>query len=168
MNQRGLTHLENSGNLKMVDVSNKNRTERMARVSGEIQMDPATVELIATNKSHKGNVLEAARLAGIFAAKRTDELIPLCHSINASSIDIKFNLATDRVRIEATVKVEERTGVEMEGFTAVSIALLTIYDMCKAVDRGMVISSLRLLEKQGGASGTYVSPNEQISEAYRG
>ena len=157
MNQPELTHLSTSGNLKMVDVSNKDRTERVARVSGEIRMDPTTVDLIATNKSHKGNVLEAARLAGILAAKRTDELIPLCHSINASSIDITFNLASDRVCTEATVKVEERTGVEMEAFTAVSIALLTIYDMCKSVDRGMVISSLRLLEKQGGASGTYVS-----------
>ena len=157
MNQKELTHLSTSGNLKMVDVSNKDRTERVARVSGEIRMDPATVELIATNKSHKGNVLEAARLAGILAAKRTDELIPLCHSINVSSIDITFNLASDRVHTEAAVKVEEKTGVEMEAFTAVSIALLTIYDMCKSVDRGMVISSLRLLEKQGGASGTYIS-----------
>ncbi len=157
MNQTELTHLSTSGNLKMVDVSNKDRTERVARVSGEIRMDPATVELIATNKSHKGNVLEAARLAGILAAKRTDELIPLCHSINVSSIDITFNLASDRVHTEAAVKVEEKTGVEMEAFTAVSIALLTIYDMCKSVDRGMVISSLRLLEKQGGASGTYIS-----------
>ena len=157
MNQKELTHLSTSGNLKMVDVSNKGRTERVARVSGEIRMDPATVELIATNKSHKGNVLEAARLAGILAAKRTDELIPLCHSINVSSIDITFNLASDRVHTEAAVKVEEKTGVEMEAFTAVSIALLTIYDMCKSVDRGMVISSLRLLEKQGGASGTYIS-----------
>ena len=165
MNQRRLTHLNSLGNLKMVDVSEKHRTERLARVCGEIRMDPATVKLIATNKSHKGNVLEAARLAGILAAKRTDELIPLCHSINASSIDIKFNLECDRVHVEASVKVEERTGAEMEALTAVSIALLTIYDMCKAVDRGMVISSVRLLEKQGGASGTYTASNEHINEA---
>jgi len=164
VNQHELTHINSSGNLKMVDVSGKRLTERMARVSGEICMDPATVDLIATNKSHKGNVLEAARMAGILAAKRTDELIPLCHSINASSIDIKFNLVSDRVHVEAVVKIDERTGVEMEAFTAVSIALLTIYDMCKAVDRGMVISSVRLLEKKGGTSETFVAPTEEINE----
>ena len=163
MNESGLTHLNSSGNLKMVDVSEKGRTERIARVRGEIHMNPTTVELIAANKSHKGNVLEAARLAGILAAKRTDELIPLCHSINASSIDIQFNLDSDCVHVEAAVKVEDRTGVEMEAFTAVSIALLTIYDMCKGVDRGMIISSLQLLEKEGGMSGNYVASKEEIN-----
>ena len=139
----------------MVDVGGKERTARVARVRGEIRMRPETVALIAANKVAKGNVLEAARLAGIMAAKRTGELIPLCHPLNITAIEVQFVVGQDRVEVEAEVKIDDRTGVEMEALTAASVALLTIYDMCKGVDRGMVISELRLMEKRGGRSGVY-------------
>jgi cyclic pyranopterin monophosphate synthase len=150
-----LTHLDGEGRLKMVDVGGKERTARVARVRGEIRMRPETVALIAANKVAKGNVLEAARLAGIMAAKRTGELIPLCHPLNITAIEVQFVVGQDRVEVEAEVKIDDRTGVEMEALTAASVALLTIYDMCKGVDRGMVISELRLMEKRGGRSGVY-------------
>ena len=150
-----LTHLDGEGRLKMVDVGGKERTARVARVRGEIRMRPETVALIAANKVAKGNVLEAARLAGIMAAKRTGELIPLCHQLNITAIEVQFVVGQDRVEVEAEVKIDDRTGVEMEALTAASVALLTIYDMCKGVDRGMVISELRLMEKRGGRSGVY-------------
>ena len=150
-----LTHLDGEGRLKMVDVGGKERTARVARVRGEIRMRPETVALIAANKVANGNVLEAARLAGIMAAKRTGELIPLCHPLNITAIEVQFVVGQDRVEVEAEVKIDDRTGVEMEALTAASVALLTIYDMCKGVDRGMVISELRLMEKRGGRSGVY-------------
>jgi cyclic pyranopterin monophosphate synthase len=150
-----LTHLDGEGRLKMVDVGGKERTARVARVRGEIRMRPETVALIAANKVAKGNVLEAARLAGIMAAKRTGGLIPLCHPLNITAIEVQFVVGQDRVEVEAEVKIDDRTGVEMEALTAASVALLTIYDMCKGVDRGMVISELRLMEKRGGRSGVY-------------
>ena len=150
-----MTHLDGEGRLKMVDVGGKERTARVARVRGEIRMRPETVALIAANKVAKGNVLEAARLAGIMAAKRTGELIPLCHPLNITAIEVQFVVGQDRVEVEAEVKIDDRTGVEMEALTAASVALLTIYDMCKGVDRGMVISELRLMEKRGGRSGVY-------------
>jgi cyclic pyranopterin monophosphate synthase len=150
-----LTHLDGEGRLKMVDVGGKERTARVARVRGEIRMRPETVALIAANKVAKGNVLEAAHLAGIMAAKRTGELIPLCHPLNITAIEVQFVVGQDRVEVEAEVKIDDRTGVEMEALTAASVALLTIYDMCKGVDRGMVISELRLMEKRGGRSGVY-------------
>ena len=151
-----LTHLDEEGRLKMVDVGGKERTERVARVRGEIRMVPRTARLIADNKVQKGSVLEAARLAGIMAAKRTGELIPLCHPLNLTAVSVDFQVGEDRVEVEAEAKIVDRTGVEMEALVAASTALLTIYDMCKGVDRGMVIGQLRLMEKRGGRSGTWV------------
>ena len=151
-----LTHLDEEGRLKMVDVGDKERTERVAKVRGEIRMDSATARLIADNKVAKGSVLEAARLAGIMAAKRTGELIPLCHPLNLTAVSVDFTLGEDRVEVEAEAKINDRTGVEMEAMVAASVALMTIYDMCKGVDRGMVIGALRLMEKRGGRSGTWV------------
>ena len=151
-----LTHLDEQGRLKMVDVGGKEPTARLARVHGEIRMDRATARLIAENKVAKGNVLEAARLAGIMAAKRTGELIPLCHPLNLTAVRVDLHVGEDRVEVEAEAKIDDRTGVEMEALVAASTALLTIYDMCKGVDRGMVISELRLMEKRGGQSGTWV------------
>ena len=151
-----LTHLDEQGRLKMVDVSGKEPTPRLARVRGEIRMARATARLIAENKVAKGNVLEAARLAGIMAAKRTGELIPLCHPLNLTAVRVDLHVGEDRVEVKAEAKIDDRTGVEMEALVAASTALLTIYDMCKGVDRGMVISELRLMEKRGGQSGTWV------------
>ncbi|MDE2744263.1 MAG: cyclic pyranopterin monophosphate synthase MoaC [Gemmatimonadota bacterium] len=151
-----LTHLDEQGRLKMVDIGDKEPTARLARVRGEICMDGATARLIAENKVAKGNVLEAARLAGIMAAKRTGELIPLCHPLNLTAVSVDLHVGEDRVEVEAEAKIDDRTGVEMEALVAASTALLTIYDMCKGVDRGMVISDLRLVEKRGGQSGTWV------------
>lgn len=151
-----LTHLDEQGRLKMVDIGGKEPTARRARVRGEIRMDRATARLIAENKVAKGSVLEAARLAGIMAAKRTGELIPLCHPLNLTAVSIDLHVGENRVEVEAEAKIDDRTGVEMEALVAASTALLTIYDMCKGVDRGMVISELRLMEKQGGRSGTWV------------
>ena len=139
----------------MVDIGEKERTARVARVRGEICMQPTTVALIAQNRAAKGNVLEAARLAGIMAAKRTGDLIPLCHPLNITAVDIEFTLKADRVQVETKARIDDRTGVEMEALTAATIALLTIYDMCKGVDRDMVISDVRLVEKRGGQSGVY-------------
>jgi len=151
-----LTHLDEEGHLKMVDVGDKERTERVARVRGEIRMDTATARLIADNKVAKGSVLEGARLAGIMAAKRTGELIPLCHPLNLTAVSVDFTVGEDCVEVEAEAKINDRTGVEMEAMVAASTALITIYDMCKGVDRGMVIGKLRLMEKRGGRSGTWL------------
>ena len=155
-----LTHLDAQGRLRMVDVGAKKPSQRLARVRGEIAMKPETVQLIAANKVAKGNVLEAARLAGILAAKRTGELIPLCHTLNLTAVDIDFAVGEDRVQVEVQARISDRTGVEMEALVGASVALLTIYDMCKAVDRGMVISQVRLVEKRGGKSGTYLRKSE--------
>ena len=155
MDGKKLTHLDEEDRLKMVDVGDKERTDRAARVRGEIRMEPETTALIAQNRVAKGNVLEAARLAGIMAAKRTGDLIPLCHPLNITAVDIEFTLKSDRVEVEAQARINDRTGVEMEALTAATVALLTIYDMCKGVDRGMVISDVRLMEKRGGQSGEY-------------
>jgi cyclic pyranopterin phosphate synthase len=150
-----LTHLDDDGRVRMVDVSAKDVTERLASVRGEIRMQPETVRLIADQRVAKGNVLETARLAGIMAAKRTAELIPLCHALNLTSVDVEFTVGEDRIEVQTRARVADRTGVEMEALTAASVALLTIYDMCKAVDRGMVIGQLRLEEKSGGRSGHF-------------
>ena len=155
-----LTHIDAGGRLKMVDVSGKKETRRLARVRGEIRMQPETVQLILEHKVAKGNVLEAARLAGIMAAKRTGELIPLCHPLNLTAVEVDFEVGEDCIEVETQARIEDRTGVEMEALTAAAVALLTIYDMCKAVDRGMVISDLRLMEKRGGKSGTFVREEE--------
>ena len=153
----GLTHLDAEGRARMVDVGAKDETERVAVAAGTVLMDGATLDLIMAGGVAKGDVLAAARIAGIMAAKRTPDLIPLCHPLALTSVTL--DLACDRQRaaidITATCRLTGRTGVEMEALTAVSIAALTIYDMCKAVDRGMRITDLRLLHKYGGKSGTY-------------
>ena len=151
-----MTHIDEEGRLRMVDVGGKDETERLARVRGAIKMRPETAQLIAANKVAKGNVLEAARLAGIMAAKRTGELIPLCHPLNLTAVELDFTVGEDRVEVVAAARIKARTGVEMEALTAASVALLTIYDMCKAVDRRMEIVQVCLVEKRGGKSGTYL------------
>ncbi len=150
-----LTHFDHEGQAHMVAVADKNETRRIAKASGCIAMAPATFELIASGSAAKGDVLGVARIAAIQGAKRTSELIPLCHPIPLTRLAVEF--ALDRGKSEvaciATAETVGRTGVEMEALTAVSVALLTIYDMCKAADRGMVLGDIRLLEKQGGRSG---------------
>ncbi len=146
------THLDNNGNIAMVDVSGKPGTLRVARASGCIVMQPATIELLLQEALPKGNVLTTAKLAGIMAAKNTAHLVPLCHQLNLSWADIEFDVQKDRIVIVATVKTKESTGVEMEALTVVSVAALTIYDMCKAVDKTMEIGSITLEKKTGGKS----------------
>ncbi len=156
--KRKLSHLDTKGRIKMVDVSDKRPTERAAVAKASVRMKKQTLGLITDRKISKGDVFETARLSGIMAAKRTYELIPLCHQLNLSSVAVDFH--SDRKRnkidIEARVKCTGRTGVEMEALTAVSVAALTIYDMCKAVDRGIIISDIMLMEKHGGKSGHYI------------
>jgi cyclic pyranopterin phosphate synthase len=152
----GLTHFDDTGGSRMVDTSAKPETHRLARASGLVRMARETVALIRDRSVAKGDVLEVARLAGIMAAKRTGELIPLCHPLPLTSIEVHFAWeGDDSLRIEAVARVVGRTGVEMEVLTAVSVAGLTVYDMCKAVDRGMTIECVRLEEKSGGKSGTF-------------
>ena len=146
----GFTHLDSSGNVAMVDVSGKPGTLRTARASGYIVMQQETLALLSRDALPKGNVLTTAKIAGIMAAKNTAHLVPLCHQLNLSWADIVFEVEQDRVTIVATVKTKEATGVEMEALTAVSVAALTIYDMCKAVDKSMEIGGIRLEEKTGG------------------
>ncbi len=151
-----LTHFDERGASRMVDTSGKPETLREARASGLVRMDPATMTLIRDRKLAKGDVLEVARLAGIMAAKRTGDLIPLCHPLSITSATVDFAFEGDSLlQIEATVRIFGRTGVEMEALTAVSVAALTVYDMCKSVDRGMLIEQIRLEEKSGGRSGTF-------------
>ena len=150
-----LTHVDEAGRIRMVDVGGKEPTDRHARVQGDIIMQPDTIRLIVQDQIAKGNVIETARIAGIMAAKRTSELIPLCHPLNLTSVNVDFEIKTDRVRVQTEVRLTARTGVEMEAFTAAAVALLTIYDMCKAVDRAMVVSELQLVEKSGGRSGKF-------------
>ena len=157
-----LTHLAEDGSVRMVDVSEKAITSREAVAAGSIQMAPETLALIVNGKMPKGNVLETARIAGIMAAKRTHELIPLCHPIAVTGVDIAFEVVESGIAARCSVKVDERTGVEMEALAAVSTSLLTVYDMCKAVDKSMVIGEIRLLKKTGGRSGTYLRPGETI------
>jgi len=153
-----LTHFDKSGRAKMVDVSKKAETVREAVVRGSVFMNPKTFKQMMTGKISKGDVLAVAKVAGIMAAKRTSEIIPMCHPLNLSHVEVNFYPyeKESRVDIEAKVKIKGQTGVEMEGFVAVAAAGLTIYDMCKAVDRGIVISNIHLVKKKGGKSGTYV------------
>lgn len=152
-----LTHFDESGASRMVDVGGKPITLRQARAEAVVTMLPETLTLVRDRKLAKGDVFEVARLAGIMATKRTPELIPLCHSLGLDSATVDFEVLDEtRLRIEATVSVQGRTGVEMEAMTAACIAALTVYDMCKAVDRGMQIGPVQLLEKSGGKSGDYV------------
>lgn len=155
-----LTHFDDAGNAHMVDVGGKAATERIARAAGRVIMAPATLALIQSGGLAKGDVLGVARLAGIMAAKRTADLIPLCHPLQLSSVSLELsaNSADNCVEIIGEVKLTGRTGVEMEALTAVSVAGLTIYDMCKAVDRGMRLTEVRLVHKSGGKSGAYDAP----------
>jgi cyclic pyranopterin phosphate synthase len=152
-----LTHFDERGNARMVDVGDKDITERVATAKASVVMKPATLALIRDKKAAKGDVLAVAQLAGIMAAKKTSDLIPLCHPLALSSVQVTLSLDETRhaVDIEATCKLKGKTGVEMEALTAASVAALTVYDMCKAVDRGMVIEQVRLLHKSGGKSGTF-------------
>ena len=152
-----LTHFSDDGASRMVDVSEKPITKRVAKAEGIVLMRPETLRTIREREISKGDVLEVARLAGIMATKRTDELIPLCHSLGLDSADVDFSFIGDnQVRIVSRVTVTGRTGVEMEALMAVTIAGLTIYDMCKAVDRDMSLGTVRLLAKSGGRSGDYI------------
>ena len=157
MTEHRLTHIDRSGNASMVDVSAKPDTERIAVAVGSVAMQPETLRLVADNAFDKGDVLAVARIAGIMGAKQTSSLIPLCHPLPLSRIAVDFELNADAcaVHITAEAKTTGKTGVEMEALTAVSIAALTIYDMCKAVDRGMQIEGVRLTRKSGGQSGDY-------------
>ena len=151
-----LTHFDEHGASRMVDVGAKDVTHRMARAESFVVMRPETLKLIVDRRVAKGDVLEVARLAGIMATKRTADLIPLCHPLGIDGVDVDLRpVDLTTIRIEATVRVHGRTGVEMEALTAVSIAALTVYDMCKAVDRGMTLGPARLLEKSGGKSGRF-------------
>lgn len=155
-----LSHIDTRGRARMVDVAEKAATVREAIASGTVRMNPAVLRLIVAGQMPKGDVLAVARVAGILAAKKTPELIPLCHPLPISSVNVEFTPQADEgtITIAARVKVEGKTGVEMEALTAVSVAALTIYDMCKAADKGMVISDICLQQKTGGKSGTYVRP----------
>lgn len=157
-----LTHVNTAGDAHMVDVGDKAQTRRIAIAEGRIHMLEETLKLVMQGMQKKGDVLAVARVAGIMAAKRTAELIPLCHPLPLSRIDIELSTLLDppAVRCRATVGTVARTGVEMEALTAVQIALLTVYDMCKAVDRGMTISNVRLLHKSGGRSGDWNADGE--------
>jgi cyclic pyranopterin phosphate synthase len=151
------THIDAEGRVRMVDVTAKKPTARIAVADGAIHMSAETLDLIRSHKVKKGNVLETARIAGVMAAKKTADLIPMCHPLNITHIQVDFSpdTAASCIRIEATVRALDQTGVEMEAITAVSIAALTIYDMCKSHDKEMTITNIRLLKKSGGKSGTY-------------
>lgn len=154
-----LTHFDAQGQAHMVDVGDKAHTARIARAAGSISMLPATFALVRDGNAKKGDVLGVARIAGIQASKRTSDLIPLCHPIALTKVSVDFSLdeTNNRVDCEVTARTTGQTGVEMEALTAVSVALLTVYDMCKAVDRGMRIDGIRLLEKAGGKSGHWTA-----------
>ena len=151
----GLTHVDEQGRAQMVDVGDKPVTARTATASGFVEMSSATIEAIRNHQTPKGNPLEVARLAGIMASKRTSELIPLCHPLQLNHADVSLEVQQAGIRIEATARTDGKTGVEMEALTAASVAALTLYDMCKAIDKGMVITSIRLESKTGGRSGDY-------------
>ncbi len=156
----GLTHFDGAGNARMVDVGAKPVTERRAVAAGRVLMAPDTLAMVTAGTAKKGDVLAVARLAGIMAAKKTADLIPLCHpmALSAVDLDLSAQAAPPSVTVTATVKTTGQTGVEMEALTAVTVACLTVYDMLKAVDRAMVIEAVRLTHKSGGKSGTYEAP----------
>lgn len=153
------THLDANGSVRMVDVDNKEVTKRIAVACGFIEMKPDTLEKITTVTVKKGNVLEAARIAGVMAAKKTSDLIPMCHPLNITHVSVDFFPDHDKnlIKIEAEASVSGKTGVEMEALTAVSVAALTIYDMCKSYDKGMIISDIHLKSKCGGKSGNFLA-----------
>jgi cyclic pyranopterin monophosphate synthase len=155
MSDRGLTHLDPLGRARMVDVTPKEPTHRRATARCRVWMDAETTNKIAANAISKGDVLAVARVAGIQAAKKTPDLIPLCHQLTVGAVYVNFTIGEDTVDVEAQVDTVDRTGVEMEALTACAVAALTIYDMCKSIDRSMVVGELTLWEKTGGRSGTY-------------
>lgn len=152
-----LTHFDAQGNAHMVDVGDKPVTSRRAEATGAIVMQPATVETIRRGENKKGDVLAVAQLAGIMGAKRTSDLIPLCHPLPLTKVTVEFAVDADRIHCTAVAQTHGQTGVEMEALTAVQVALLTIYDMCKAIDRGMRMEGIRLLAKSGGRSGDWTA-----------
>jgi cyclic pyranopterin phosphate synthase len=154
-----LTHFDKKGRAKMVDVSKKKETMREAVVRGSVFMNPKTFKSILSGKITKGDVFAVAKVAGIMAAKKTSEIIPMCHPLNLSHVEVNFYPfeKESRIDIEAKVRIKAQTGVEMEGFVAVATAGLTIYDMCKAIDRRMILSNIHLVKKTGGKSGTYIA-----------
>ena len=157
-----LTHFDDNGNPKMVDVSNKQSTKRIAQASGFVKMKPSTLETILNKNISKGDVLQIARLAGIMASKKTSSIIPLCHPIliDSISVDIKPYLKNSRIKITSNITCRGATGVEMEALTAVSASALTIYDMCKSIDRSIEILEIKLIKKSGGKSGEWIRPSE--------
>jgi cyclic pyranopterin phosphate synthase len=162
MHMRGLSHVDTDGKARMVDVSEKPDTVREAVARGAVLMRPSTLALIQQNAIQKGDVLSVAKIAGIMAAKRTAELIPLCHPLPLTNVELTFSFNAGRIEIESRARVTGKTGVEMEALSAVAVAALTVYDMCKAVDREMAIADIRLVEKRGGRSGTFRRPGEQV------
>ncbi len=157
------THIDGKGQVRMVDVTDKAATPRKAVAQAKISMQPSTLEKIIKQEFKKGNVLETARIAGVMAAKKTHDLIPMCHPLKITHVQVDFfpDTAQSTIRIESFVRIVDQTGVEMEALTAASVAALTIYDMCKAVDREMTITDLCLLEKSGGKSGTFLRENNK-------
>jgi cyclic pyranopterin phosphate synthase len=151
-----LTHVDSEGRSRMVDVSEKDQTRRVARAEAFVEMSPSTLKLLRGNKLPKGNPLETVRIAGIQAAKKTSELIPLCHPLPLTHVDVSITIVKGGVRLESTASTKAETGVEMEALTAAAVAALTLYDMCKAVEKGITIGNIRLLEKTGGKSGRWV------------
>ncbi len=165
MSDLGFTHLDPLGRARMVDVTPKEPSHRRAVARARVYMQPETASLVARGAMSKGDVLAVARVAGIQAAKRTSDLIPLCHPLLVGSVFVNFRIEDDHVQIEAQVDTVDRTGVEMEALTAVSVAALTIYDMCKSADRAMIIADIALWEKTGGRSGTFrreESPTDDV------
>ena len=161
--EQKLTHVDAAGHARMVDVGDKADTKRLAVAQALVKMRPATLALITNNQLPKGDVFACARIAGIMAAKRTHELIPMCHPLPLDSVSVELSpLGDDQVRIEAAVRCTYHTGVEMEALTACSVAALTVYDMCKAVDRAMEIKSVCLLEKSGGKSGHFTRKENEV------
>ncbi len=152
------SHFDSQGNARMVDVSEKSETKRIAIATGKVTLSPEAYSMVQAGTVKKGDVLSVARLAGIMASKETSHLIPLCHPLMITSVDLSFELVEQEnsIKIEAKVSITGKTGVEMEALTAVSVAALTIYDMCKAVDKGIIISDISLLSKTGGKSGSYL------------
>ena len=157
-----LSHIDGSGTARMVDVGDKATTRRRAVAGGTFRTTAEVISLLVDGELPKGDVLATARIAGIMAAKRTDSLIPLCHQLSLSSVDVEFTIDTDCIAVTATVSTSGQTGVEMEALTAVNVACLTIYDMCKSVDRSMVIADVALWEKTGGRSGVYRRDGDEL------
>ncbi|HET9219093.1 MAG TPA: cyclic pyranopterin monophosphate synthase MoaC [Terriglobia bacterium] len=156
MSRKKLTHVDSEGRSRMVDVTGKEPTRRVARAEAFVRMAPATLKLLRANALPKGNPLETARIAGIQAAKKTSDLIPLCHPLPLTHVDVSIGLTRGGVRLESTASTKAETGVEMEALAAAAVAALTLYDMCKAVEKGITIETVRLLEKTGGKSGRWV------------